>query len=182
MAEPHKRSLGNILSGWARRNAQKPWLPPALTAFPAVDFILPFMPNQLLLAGLSMLAPNRWPVFAIAFATGTAFGGGAVAFGLQSLGLNVSHFIPDGPTNSELVNTIGQFQIYGLWFLAAIALLPWTPRLSVVACAIAGFEPLTIFCTLFLARLLPNATLGAIGARGPGIIAPMISMQRTRKI
>lgn len=171
MAKSRRQSFAARLGNWARRNARRPWLPPLLTAFPAADFVLPFMPNQLLLAGLSMLAPNRWPAFALAFAAGTACAGGAIAFGLQALAIGINSFVNAEEATGALLIAVEQFRNNGLWFLAAIALLPWTPRISVIACAIVGFSPFAIFSTLFLARLIPNAGLGILGAYGPTIAA-----------
>lgn len=155
------------LAGWARRHARSRWLPAPLTAFPAADFVIPVMPNQLLLIGLSMLAPARWPMFALAFALGTAAAGAVLAFGLQSAGLELSRFVSADEAGGGLAEAISQFERFGLWFLAGVALLPWTPRVSVVACALAGFAPLAIFATLLMARIVPCALLGLIGAHGP---------------
>lgn len=166
MASFHPRLLASRLGGWARLNANKPWLPPALTAFPATDFVLPFMPNQLLLVGLSMLVPARWPVFAFAFSAGTAIAGAAIAFGIQAFGVNISGLITEEEAAGTLAITIKQFQSYGLLLLAGVSLLPWTPRLSVIACALVGFSPLAIFVTLLVTRLVPSSALGIAGANG----------------
>lgn len=166
------------LTGWARRNARARWLPAPLTAFPAADFVVPIMPNQLLLIGLSMLAPGRWPVFTLAFALGTAAAGGAIALGLQSAGFELSRFVSADEAVGALAEAISQFERFGLWFLAAVALLPWTPRVSVVACALAGFAPLAIFATLLMARIVPCALLGLVGAHGPGLAARLPLVRR----
>ena len=131
------------------------------------DFVLPVMPNQLLLAGLSLLAPTRWPIFAFVFALGTAIGGTLVAVALQSLGADQSLFVSLDEAGGSLAEALAQFRRYGLWLLAGIALLPWTPRVTVVACALAGVSPLAIFATLLCIRLVPCTGLALAGALGP---------------
>lgn len=167
MADDMKPSIVIRLSRWTAERAQRPWLPFALPAFPMADFVLPVMPNQLLLAGLSLLAPNRWPAFAAVFAIGTALGGMLVAMGLQSLGMDRSVFLTADEAGGPLSMALSQIAENGLWFLAGIALLPWTPRLTVVACALAGIAPIAIFITLLLARLVPCTGLALAGAFGP---------------
>lgn len=178
MAEPGARTLAARLTGWARRHAHARWLPAPLTAFPAADFVIPVMPNQLLLIGLSLLAPARWPVFALAFALSTAAAGAALAFGLQSAGFELARFVSTSEVDSALPQAIRQFERHGLWFLAGVALLPWTPRVSVVACALAGFAPLTIFATLLVARIVPCTLLGLIGAHGPRLAGQSALVRR----
>lgn len=178
MADPEGRSVAARATGWARHNARARWLPAPLTAFPAADFVVPVMPNQLLLIGLSMLVPARWPVFALAFALGTAMAGGAIALGLQSAGFELSRFVSADEAGSGVTQAVGQFERFGLWFLAAVALLPWTPRLTVVACALAGFAPLAIFATLLMARIVPCVLLGLVGAHGPGLAARVPLVRR----
>lgn len=170
MAEPRKASLAKRVSRWARQHADRPWLPLVVPAFPMADFVLPVMPNQLLLAGLSALRPSRWPVFALAFAAGTALGGAAVALSLQSLGAERGLFMSAEEAGGPLAEAIQKFRRHGLWFLAGVALLPWTPRLTVVACALAGFAPLAILATLLPARLVPCALLGLAGACGAVLV------------
>lgn len=167
MAEPRKISLAVRLGRWTARRAKRPWLPLAVPAFPMADFILPVMPNQLLLAGLSLVAPQRWPVFVLAFAIGTALGGTMVAVALQSLGVDRTLFVSAEEAGGPLAEALAQFRRHGLWFLAGVALLPWTPRLTVVACALAGLAPVAILGTLFVTRLVPCAALAIAGAYAP---------------
>lgn len=161
-----RSSLPVRLAAWARRRADRPWLPAVLPAFPAADFLVPVMPNQLLLAALSALAPRRWPVFALAFALGAAIGGGVIAFALQRLGLDLGTLLDRGE-GSLVAQALAHLRAFGLWYLAAMGLLPWTPRLTVVACALAGFPPLAIAATLALVRPIPCALLALLGAYGP---------------
>ncbi len=129
-----------------------------------------------------MLAPARWWIFTLVFAAGTALGAGAVALALQSLGMDHSLFLAADETNGPLAQATDQFRRYGLWFLAGMAMLPWTPRLTVVACALLGFGPLALLAVVFTARLVPCTALALIGAYGLPLAArvPLIGRIRDR--
>ncbi len=167
MAEQPAQSRLQRLGSWLRSNAESRWLPAVLPVFPALDFIAPVMPNQLLLIGLSAAAVGRWVVFAAAFMIGTSLGGMLVAYAVQSAGMELGFFLDPADDTASVTQTVEQFRLYGLWFLALVALLPTTPRLTVVACALAGFAPIDIGGMLLMARSVPAMTLSAIGAFGP---------------
>ena len=178
MAKARRQPLAIRLSQWAARHVERSWLPPVVAGFPAADFFVPVMPNQLLLAGLSALAPHRWPVFVLAFSSGTAFGGLAVAYAVQSIGIGHHELLGADEATGAVAEMIGHLRHHGLWYLAAIALLPWTPRLTVVACALAGFHPFTIFITLFGTRLVPSTVLAVFGGYGPRLAMRSPLLQR----
>ncbi|MDX2208855.1 MAG: hypothetical protein SFV20_00695 [Sphingopyxis sp.] len=160
------------------RHADRSWLPPVVAAFPAADFFVPVMPNQLLLAGLSALSPRRWPIFALAFAAGTASGGMAIAYAVQFIGVTAAGFAGADEAVDAVSEITRYLRLHGLWYLAAIALLPWTPRLTVLACAMVEIHPLAILVTLFFARLVPSAALGISGAFGPRLAKRFVLLQR----
>jgi hypothetical protein len=166
------------LSQWAARHVDRSWLPPVVAGFPAADFFVPVMPNQLLLTGLSALAPRRWPVFAVAFAAGTALGGMAIAYAVQFIGAAPAGFAGADEAADAMSEINRYLCLHGLWYLAAIALLPWTPRLTVLACAMVGLHPLAILVTLFFARLVPSAALGISGAFGLQLAKRSVLLQR----
>ena len=62
------------------RRADRPWFLPAIGLFPMSDYILPFLPNQMLLLGLAMLRPTRWISLAATFALATALGALPVSY------------------------------------------------------------------------------------------------------
>lgn len=166
------------LSQWAARHVDRSWLPPVVAGFPAADFFVPFMPNQLLLTGMSALAPRRWPIFAVAFAAGTASGGMAIAYAVQFIGIAPPGFSGTNEAGDAVAEITRHIRLHGLLYLAAIALLPWTPRLTVVACAMVGIHPLAILVTLFFARLVPSAALGMSGAFGLQLAKRSVLLQR----
>ncbi len=129
-----------------------------------------------------MLAPARWWIFSLVFAVGAALGAGAVTLALQSLGVDQSLFLGGDEAGGSLAQATEQFRRYGLWFLAGMAMLPWTPRLTVVACALLGFAPLAVLAVVFTARLVPCTALALIGAYGLPLAAriPMIGRFRDR--
>jgi hypothetical protein len=178
MDKARRPALRIRLSQWAARHVDRFWLPPVVAGFPAADFFVPVMPNQLLLIGLSALAPRRWPIFALAFAAGTASGGMAIAYAVQFIGIGPSGFPGTNEAGDTVAEIARHIRLHGLWYLAAIALLPWTPRLTVVACATVGIHPLAILVTLFFARLVPSAALGMSGAFGLQLAKRSVLLQR----
>ncbi|MFF3554169.1 hypothetical protein ACFYXL_12215 [Streptomyces tsukubensis] len=147
------------------RAADRPWFLPALSVFPLSDYVLPVLPNQLLLVGVSALHPRRWRAVALTFVTASAAGAFLVASVVQSAGLRLLEQI-GGETGGA-----GEFVAqHGVLALAVLALLPWTPRLAVVACALAGISPWAIALTVLAARPLPVALLAATGARAPRLL------------
>lgn len=167
MAEPRRGKPLVRLARWLASRSRAPALPLALPAFPALDFLLPVMPNQLLLVALSMLAPERWLAFALAFALGGAIGGAATAIAIQSFGLDFRVMLGAAGESAEAARASAALRENGLWFMAIVALLPWTPRLTVVVCAALGIAPLAIGLTLLVARTAPACALALTGARSP---------------
>lgn len=178
MDKANRPALSIRLSQWAVRHVDRPWLPPVVAGFPAADFFVPVMPNQLLLTGLSALAPRRWPILALAFAAGTASGGMLIAYAVQFIGVDHAGFAGTNEGADAVSEITRYLRLYGLWYLAAIALLPWTPRVTVVACAMVGIHPLAILVTLFFARLVPSAALGMSGAFGLQLAKRSVLLQR----
>jgi hypothetical protein len=68
------------------RQGDRVWFLPGVGLFPLCDYLLPFMPNQILLAGLSMVLPRRWIALAITFAVATAAGAALITAAIQSFG------------------------------------------------------------------------------------------------
>jgi hypothetical protein len=178
MDKARRPALRIRLSQWAARHVDRFWLPPVVAGFPAADFFVPVMPNQLLLIGLSALAPRRWPVFALAFAAGTASGGMAIAYAVQFVGVAAAGLAGTDEAADAVAEITRYLRLHGLWYLAAIALLPWTPRLTVVACAMVGIHPLAILVTLFFARLVPSAALAMSGAFGLQLAKRSVLLQQ----
>lgn len=178
MDKAPRPALRMRLSQWAARHVDRPWLPPVVAGFPAADFFVPVMPNQLLLTGLSALAPRRWPIFALAFAAGTASGGMVIAYAVQSIGVAPAGLAGTDEAVDAVAEITRHLRLHGLWYLAAVAFLPWTPRLTVVACAMVGIHPLAILVTLFFARLVPSAALGMSGAFGLQLAKRSVLLQR----
>lgn len=136
------------------------------------------MPNQLLLAGLSALAPRRWWIFAAVFAFGTALGAFMVALAIESFGIDQAMFVDPASEADEIGRLLALIREYGLPYLALISLLPWTPRLSVVACALVGLPALAIGGVVLASRIVPSSGLSLIGAYGPSLLARFPLLER----
>lgn len=153
------------------RAADRPWLLPAVALFPAADYVLPVLPNQLLLAALSMLRPARWWRFALAFVAGAALGAGGVAAAVETMGPWLLDAVLGGaPEGGAAARALALIEAHGLWALALLAALPWPPRTAVILCALAGLPPLGIALAVAVGRLLPGSAYAYLGAKAPHLL------------
>ncbi|MFE7129893.1 hypothetical protein ACFVIM_03460 [Streptomyces sp. NPDC057638] len=148
------------------RAADRRWFLPALAAFPLSDYVLPFLPNQMLLMGVSALHPRRWPVIALTFVTASVVGAFVMATAIQSAGPWLLEAVGVG----ELPAAGAFVTEHGALALAVLSLLPWTPRVTVLLCALAGLPPWSIALAILAGRPLPMTLLAVIGARAPHLL------------
>ncbi|MET8824403.1 hypothetical protein ABZX40_07575 [Streptomyces sp. NPDC004610] len=144
---------------------------PALAVFPLSDYVLPVLPNQMLLMGLSALHPRRWRVIALTFVGASVLGAFLVATAVHAAGPWLLDAVGAvAPGQAELREVAGQVERHGGWALAALALLPWTPRAAVVMCALAGIPPWTVALAVLAGRPLPVTLLALTGAKAPRLL------------
>ncbi|KAB8318333.1 hypothetical protein SD81_016610 [Tolypothrix campylonemoides VB511288] len=166
---PPSRAVRTILA--MERRADRPWFLPAASVFPLTDYVLPFLPNQMLLLGLSVLLPRRWWQLALAFVLATGLGALLTAWAIQLIGGPLLDALFDGgPGDGTVAEVMGAIERHGLWALAALALLPWPPRTAVIACAIAGLPPAAIGATVAAGRIVPAAGYTLLGAFAPHLL------------
>lgn len=161
-----------FLQGCAHRR----WFLPAVAVFPMADYVLPVMPNQMLLMSLSALQPRRWPTLAAVFAVSTAVGGALTTLAIQYFRQPlVQHLLAQADGASRAVAWVEQ---YGLVALAGLALLPWPPRLALIACAIAGLPWHLVGVALLSGRVIPSATMAFLGARSPRFLPARLQFKQ----
>ncbi|WP_406402295.1 hypothetical protein [Streptomyces uncialis] len=159
------------------RAAHRRWFLPALGVFPLSDYVLPVLPNQMLLIGLSALHPRRWRVIALTFVAASVLGAFLVATAVHAAGPWLLDTVGAvAPGRAELREVAGLVERHGGWALAALALLPWTPRAAVVMCALAGIPPWTVALAVLAGRPLPVTLLALAGAKAPALL------RRSRRI
>lgn len=153
------------------RAAHRPWFLPTLALFPLSDYALPALPNQMLLMGVSALHPRRWRLTALTFVVASAVGAFLVATVVQLAGPWLWDTVGGlTPGSDELREASGLVAEYGVWALALLALLPWTPRVAVLLCALAGLQPWTIALAVLVGRPLPVTLLAVTGAKAPHLL------------
>jgi uncharacterized membrane protein YdjX (TVP38/TMEM64 family) len=86
--------------------------------------------------------------------------------------------VPDGGAAAHVLSAV---RTHGLWVLAAMALLPPTPRTAVLACAVAGLPPIEIGLAVALGRTLPVFVLAATGAAAPKILRRLRMVDRVMR-
>jgi hypothetical protein len=159
------------------RAAHRPGFLPAVSFFPIADYVLWFLPIQMLLATLSVLQPRRWAVFATTFVLASALGALLTAWAVQALGPWLLDTLLGGvPDEAEgIVATIEQ---YGLPALVLLAALPWPPRATVIVCALAELSPAAIGLGVAAGRILPSFGVAWIGARAPHLLRRLAMVDR----
>lgn len=161
------------------RRAGRPWFLPAVSVFPLGDYVLPFLPNQLLLLALSVALPRRWWQLALAFVLATGSGAVLTALALQAWGLPLLGTLFGGlPEEGAAATVVSAVERHGLWALAALAMLPWPPRAAVVACALAGLPPLSIGLAVAVGRTVPACGYALAGAYAPGLLRRIPAVDR----
>lgn len=149
------------------QRADRPWFVPAISLFPLCDYVLPFLPNQMLLLGVAFLRPRRWLVYALAFVAATAFGALLTALAIEYWRTALDAFLESSIEPEQLDAFRVLFEKHGFAGLAALAMLPWPPRTAVIACAVMGLDPLMIAFAVAVGRVLPASTYAFAGARSP---------------
>lgn len=161
------------------RRADRPWFLPAVSIFPLSDYVLPFLPNQMLLLGLSVLLPRRWWQFALAFVAATGLGAFMTAVAIQQFGQPlIDALFGGGPGDGAAGAVMGQVQRYGVLALVGLGMLPWPPRTAVVVCAIAGLQPVAIGAAVAAGRIVPAAAYTLLGAKAPHLLRRVNSIDR----
>ena len=111
----------------------------------------------MLLVALAFLKPARWAVLALTFAVASAAGAGLIALAVQTLAPGAASWLT---ANVEAAGTVFELVgAYGLWGLAALALLPAPPRTGVLLCAVAGVPPFGIAASALLGRLVAASAI-----------------------
>jgi hypothetical protein len=162
--------------------AGRPWFLPAVSLFPLTDYVLPFLPNQMLLVALSILQPRRWWVFAMTFVIATALGALLTAYAIEAIGPWVlDNLVGGAPEQGVVANVLHLVEDYGLWALAALAMLPWPPRTGVIVCALAGLPAPLIGLAVALGRVVPAGAYTLVGSRSPHLLRRFRRIDRVMK-
>jgi uncharacterized membrane protein YdjX (TVP38/TMEM64 family) len=159
--------------------ADRRWFLPAVAAFPLTDYVVPIMPNQMLLIGLSVLRPQRWWRLALTFVVAAGTGAFLVATAVQTAGHGLLDLLAGAAAERAAVReTIAAIDRHGLWLLVAVSLLPWPPRTAVLACALVGLPPWAVALAVLLGRSVPAAALAGTGAKAPYLLRRFASIER----
>jgi membrane protein YqaA with SNARE-associated domain len=153
------------------RLADRPLFLPAVSIFTVLDYVLPFLPNQMLLVSLAIPRPSRWWRLALVFALATGLGACLIAVVIQHFGDGLLDLVFEGrPEGSSVETVLASIRSHGLLALAVLAMLPWPPRVTVIVCALAGLPPLAMGFAVACGRLIPAAGYAALGAFAPQIL------------
>jgi hypothetical protein len=153
------------------RRSDRPWFLPAVSVFPLTDFVLPFLPNQMLLVGLSMVLRSRWLALAGSFVVATGIGAALTAMVIQTWGAPAIEALFGGsPEDSGAAQVIEAVRQWGLIALAGFAMLPWPPRTAVIVCAIAGLPPLLMGVVVAAGRTVPALLYAGLGGKAPQLL------------
>lgn len=161
------------------RQASRPWFLPKVGLFPLCDYVLPFLPNQILLAALSMTLPQRWLGLAMTFAIATASGAALIIAAIQQWEvIAILEALGAMPDRAALAPVLEQIRAYGLVAMVGLAMLPWPPRVAVLACAVAGLPPVETGLAVFAGRVVPALVFAGMGAKAPHLLRRLASVER----
>lgn len=161
------------------RAADRRWFLPAVSVFPLTDYVLPFLPNQMLLVALSVLQPRRWRAFALTFVLASALGALLTAYGVQAVGPWLLDTILGGrPDQGAAADVLAMIKRYGVGALMLLAALPWPPRTAVVVCTLAGLSPMTIGLAVAVGRTAPVGLYALVGAKAPYLLRRLSAVDR----
>jgi uncharacterized membrane protein YdjX (TVP38/TMEM64 family) len=160
------------------RAAHRPWFLPAVAVFPLSDFVLPVLPNQMLLMTLGALHPRRWRALALTFIVATSLGALLVAIAVQTAGPWLLDTIGLNPDQGAIRDVTRGIERNGLWMLVGLSLLPWTPRTAVLVCVLVGISPWAIAAAVMAGRLVAATALTLIGAKAPHLLRRLRSVDR----
>ena len=162
------------------RVSGRPWFLPAVAAFPLCDYIVPVLPNQVLLLALTVLHPRRWWAFGLAWVAAGALGAFLAAVVIQAAGPWLLDALFGGapePTGSAAA-ALDLIEGWGLWALVPLSMLPWAPHTAVLLCAVTGLPPLGIAAAVALGRALPVGVYAFLGSRAPHLLGRIRSVGR----
>lgn len=149
------------------RRAERKWFLPAVSLFPLADYVLPFMPNQILLLCLSILTPRRWWQLALTFILAAGLGAFLGVLAIQTIDETILGVLPDTPAVATAREWLAA---YGLGALVLLAMLPTPPRSAVILCALAGLPALSIGLCVMAGRTVPVLGYTYLGSRAPHLL------------
>lgn len=173
MGEIEERNRTQRALAYIDRAAGKRWFWPAVGLFPSLDYLLPVLPNQLLMIALSVLHPRKWLLVALVFIAASAMGAFGAAWLIQYLGETWAGRLPFGGEGEALHWAAGQVRRWGLLAVAVLALLPVPPRTAVIACALAGLPPEGIAGAVALGRTVPATAISFLSAKSPALLVKL---------
>jgi hypothetical protein len=153
---------------WMERHSHKKWFWGSVWLCPALDYVLPMLPNQMLMIALSALKPARWLFIALLFVSASAAGAYAAAFAVQQFQEAAASLLPAADEASAAwTSAKANVERWGLWALAVLSLSPFPPRLGVLVCAAAGMPPEQIGLVVAAGRTSPAIILTFLAAKAP---------------
>lgn len=176
--------MGNVPSRTVRavlaldRGAKRPWFLPVLGVFPLLDYVVPIMPNQMLLVTLSALQAHRWIAIVLTFAVATCLGAFGIAWAIQTLGGDWIAGLRERASGRAASPILDMLESHGVWVLTALALLPWPPRTAVLVCAVAGLPPASIAAAVGAGRLVSASVIACLAAHSSQWLRRFTSIDR----
>ena len=162
------KSLTVRTLSWVQRQASYPWRWLTCLVVPFGDYLLPVLPANTALMGLAAARPNRWRLFAFAFALANALGAVLVAFLLGLFGQDALSSLLGEFGSGELWNRSHQWLTdYGLLVLVPLSMSVFPPRIAVLVTAVAGIHPVLIGSCVLVGRIAPMAGFAWLGAHSP---------------
>lgn len=162
------------LPGLMLRLADRPYYPGLVALVAASDYFIPGAPSNAIFISSILPRTAQWRTLSVYFAVGCAGG----AFLLATLmGLYGEAFV-NWVTHSEAAELWARIDAlisrFGLFTLAALAVVSAPVRIAVAILALAGYAPLVIAAVVLSGRLVAYPTLAWLVSRFPVLIEKLL--------
>lgn len=149
------------------RLAHRPWYPGLLALVAASDYFVPGAPTNAIFIGSVLPRTDRWRSLSLFFALGCAFGTFLLATLMALTGDAFTAWVAQSEAADVWQRIDHLIARYGLFTLAALALISAPVRIAVAILAMTGYAPWVLAAIVLAGRLVAYPTLAWLVARGP---------------
>ncbi|WP_434998980.1 hypothetical protein ACRZ5S_20595 [Vibrio scophthalmi] len=164
-----KPTIAQRVLRWMIRNGRDPKSVYVLAGVSVGDFFVPALPTQTSVMLLAWLQPQKALVIALMFAISATVGASILVALAVFFDSYLQSAIPTEESNQYLswVKLKDYVNLYGLYALAAMSLLPTPPRSMVILSLLSGISGYVVVTTVFLGKLLWFGSVVFLVSRSP---------------
>ncbi len=173
--------LHSVLKFIARleRFSQRVWYTPAIALLAGLDLFILIVPTDALLISNAALRPKRWVWIALWVTAGSALGALVLGLAVQTFGTHFLSVVGFNPESSSGWRSAAQWiRDYQGLALAVFALGPFPLQPAVVLATIAGVSPWSLFCWVYLGRVIKFLFFAWAATHAPGLLSRLWGVKK----